>query len=114
MDDSKDRKFLGTDHESVLESGAEEDTVSFASAKTLPTWYRRLMSAFRADLVACRHVDLGRLAHRNICICLYDIFIHFSIFSHHYRIGSFEVLMNHILASSSIARTEFWYLRTKL
>ena len=68
--DSEDSKALGTENERVLESGTEEDAVPFASAnaKPLPTWYRRLMSAFRADLLACRHVDLARVAHRNICI----------------------------------------------
>ena len=50
----------------VLESGAEEYEVPSATARTLPTWYRRLMTAFRADLNACRHVDLARLVHRNI------------------------------------------------
>ena len=52
------------DNERVPDSGAEEeddDAVPFAASSArplLPTWYRRLMSAFRADLVACRHVDL--------------------------------------------------------
>ena len=47
------------DNERVPDSGAEEEDDDAASSKPLlPTWYRRLMSAFRADLVACRHVDL--------------------------------------------------------
>ena len=76
--DSEDSQSQDTENERVLleESGAEEDAApSFASSAKplLPTWYRRLMSAFRADLFACRHVDLARVAHRNLCIEMFKI-----------------------------------------
>ena len=71
--DPEDSQSQDTENERVLleESGAEEDAV--LSKPLLPTWYRRLMSAFRADLFACRHVDLARVAHRNLCIEMFKI-----------------------------------------
>ena len=66
-DTDSDRVLAEEDAEVIYSIGSQEDTtVSFATKKTLPTWYRRLMSAFRADLNACRHVDLARLVHQNI------------------------------------------------
>merc|ERR1719422_3063115 len=57
--EDSDRVLAEEDAEVIYSIGSQEDTtVSFATKKTLPTWYRRLMSAFRADLNACRHVDL--------------------------------------------------------
>ena len=65
--EDSDRVLAEEDAEVIYSIGSQEDTtVSFATKKTLPTWYRRLMSAFRADLNACRHVDLARLVHQNI------------------------------------------------
>ena len=70
--DPEDSQSQDRGNERVLhESGAEEDAV--LSKPLLPTWYRRLMSAFRADLFACRHVDLARVAHRNLCIEMFKI-----------------------------------------
>ena len=66
-DTDSDRVLAEEDAEVIYSIGSQEDTtVSFATKTTLPTWYRRLMSAFRADLNACRHVDLARLVHQNI------------------------------------------------
>ena len=75
-DTDSDRVLAEEDAEVIYSIGSQEDTtVSFATKKTLPTWYRRLMSAFRADLNACRHVDLARLVHQNTVFHLQNICI---------------------------------------
>ena len=75
-DADSDRVPAEEDAEIIYSIGSQEDTASFATKKTLPTWYRRLMSAFRADLNACRHVDLARLVHQNSI---------FRIFAYHFE-----------------------------